>query len=349
MRETVTIDGSCGEGGGQILRTSLALSALTGKDLEIFNVRAGRSKPGLRAQHLQAVKAAAAICRAEVSGADIASQAVRFAPGRVRAGDYRFDIGTAGSTSLVLQTVYLPLALSTDRPSRVAITGGTHVPMAPCFHYLDAQWRHFLERLGLTVMLRMKSAGYYPRGGGEITGAIKPAEHVSALTISERGNLTRIVGISSVTGLPLSIAERQKQQAEKRLAGIDCPVEIEIADIAGVAQGTMLLLLAEFEHSRACYCGLGARGKRAEAVADEAADQMLRFIDGAGHVDEHLADQIILPLSLAQGTSSFVTPQVNSHLLTNAEVIRHFLPAQIDIEGELGQEGKITVTGSGAG
>jgi len=349
MGKTVTIDGSQGEGGGQILRTSLALSALTGKELEIFNVRAGRSKPGLRPQHLQAVKAAAAICRAEVSGADIGSQTIRFVPGRVRAGDYRLDIGTAGSTSLVLHTVYLPLALSAEGPSRVTITGGTHVPMAPCFHYLDAQWRHFLERLGLRILLRMKGAGYYPRGGGEITAAIRPAEHVNTLTISDRGKLVRIIGISSVTGLPSSIAERQKKQAEQRLASVDCPVEIEIADIAGVAQGTMLLLLAEFEHSRACYYGLGARGKRAEAVADEAADQMLRLIGGAGHVDEHLADQIILPLSAARGTSSFITPAINSHLLTNIEVIRKFLPAEIDVEGKLDQEGKITVIGSGGG
>jgi len=348
MGKTATIDGSYGEGGGQILRTSLALAALTGRELEIFNIRARRSKPGLRPQHLQGVKAAAAICAAEVRGAEIGSQSVRFVPGTVRPGDYRFNIGTAGSTSLVLHTIYLPLALAADGPSAVTITGGTHVPMAPCFHYLDLQWRHFLERIGLSVSVRMKTAGYYPRGGGEITAAIKPAEHVNVLTISDRGKLVRIRGISSVTGLPMSIAERQKKQAEKRLASIDCPVEIDTLDLKGVAQGTMLLLLAEFEHSRACYYGLGARGKRAEAVADEAVEPMLRFIGGAAHIDEHLADQIILPLSTARGTSSFITTRVNSHLLTNAEVIRRFLPTKIDIEGELDQEGKITVMGRSA-
>lgn len=345
MGEIIAIDGSSGEGGGQVLRTSLALSVLTGKKLEIFNVRAGRSKPGLRAQHLQAVAAAATVCRAVVAGAEIGSQSIRFGPGRVRPGDYRFDIGTAGSTSLVLQTIYLPLALARDGPSIVTITGGTHALWAPCFHYLDLQWRPFLERIGLRVQLSLEAAGYYPRGGGEITATIHHAGHLDALTIPERGELRRIAGISSVTGLPMSIAQRQKDQAVRRLGAIRCPVEIDTVDLGGVGQGTMLLLAAEFEHSRACYYGQGARGKRAEAVADEAVDPMLRLIRGAGHVDEHLADQIILPLAAASGTSSFVTPEVTTHLLTNIEVIRRFLPAEIGVEGELGSEGRITVKG----
>ena len=345
MGDTVTIDGSYGEGGGQVLRTSLALSVLTGKKLEMYNIRARRSKPGLRPQHLQAVKAAATVCRAVVAGAGIGSQSIRFAPGRILSGDYRFDIGTAGSTSLVLQTIYLPLALAGDGPSTVTITGGTHALWAPCFHYLDLQWRPFLDRIGLRVSWSLEAAGHCPRGGGEITATIRPAGHIDALIIPERGELRRIAGISSVTGLPMSIAERQKDQALRRLGAIGCPVEIDTVDLGGVGQGTMLLLAAEFEHSRACYYGLGARGKRAEAVADEAVDPMLRLIRAKGQIDEHLADQIILPLSAARGTSSFVTASVNTHLLTNIEVIKRFLPAEIEVEGEVGQEGRVTVTG----
>jgi len=348
MGEIITIDGSSGEGGGQILRTSLALAALTGKQLEMYDIRARRSKPGLRAQHLQAVKAAAAVCGAVVSGAAIGSQSIRFVPGRVRSGNYHFEIGTAGSTGLVLQTVYLPLALAGEGPSAVAITGGTHARWAPCFHYLELQWRRLLERIGVRVSVSLRAAGYYPQGGGEITAAIDPVKAVDALEIPERGELQRIVGVSSITGLPMSIAQRQKDQAMRRLAAIGCPVEIDTIDLAGVGQGTMLLLVAEFERSRACYYGLGARGKRAEAVADEAADPILRLIRGRGHVDEHLADQIILPLAAASGTSSFVTPEVTTHLLTNIEVIGRFLEAKIDVDGRLGREGRITVTGCSA-
>jgi len=363
MAQKVTIDGSFGEGGGQILRTSLALSALTGRELEISNVRAGRAKPGLRPQHLQGVRAAAEICSAQVAGATLGSQKIDFRPGAVRGGGYRFEIGTAGSTSLVLQTVYLPLALTAGETSTIAICGGTHVPMAPCFHYLDMQWRHFMERIGLRVSLAMKSAGYYPRGGGEITAEIHPSSYQQAqlqhsalqqaapylsgkllpVVIDDRGKLLAIRGVSSVTGLPMSIAERQKHQALIRLAGVGCPVAIEMVDVPGVGQGTMLLLLAVFENSQACYCALGARGKRAEAVADEAADALLELIRGRGAVDEHLADQLILPLSLAGGASSFVTPKVTTHLLTNIEVIKHFLPVEFDVKGEVGREGRVVV------
>jgi len=345
--ETVRIDGSQGEGGGQILRTSLALSALTRKTLEIVNIRARRAKPGLHPQHLQSVQAAAAICSAETSGGQLGSQSLRFAPGEVRSGDYRFTIGTAGSTGLVLQTVYLPLLLAGRGPSTVAITGGTHVPMAPCFHYLDLQWRSFLERIGLRVRVEMALAGYYPRGGGEITARIEPASGVRPLVLAGRGPLVEIRGISMVTGLPMSIAERQKAHAEKRLERLGCPVRIEQADAPGVGQGTMLLLAVVFRESQACYYGLGARGKRAEQVADEAADAVLDFVGGNGDVDEHLADQIVLPLACAGGPSSFATHKVNMHLLTNLDVIARFLPVSFRVDGEAGCPGRVELSPGG--
>ena len=375
MTDRVTIDGSFGEGGGQILRTSLALSALTGRELEMTNIRARRSRPGLQPQHLIAVKAAAEICGAQVTGAQLGSQRVVFAPGPVRPGVYRFDIGTAGSTGLVLHTLYLPLMLPGRGQSTVTITGGTHVPMSPCFHYLDHQWRHFMERIGLPIELTMQSAGYYPRGGGAITAGIRmhadlasalqaPASqhadmqhavvphtdmHATArvmpVNLAERGSLIEIRGLSSVTGLPMSIAERQKNQAHARLRSVGCPVTIDVVDVPGVGEGTMLLLLAVFENGRACYYGLGARGKRAEAVADEAVDQLLPMIRGRAAIDEHMADQIVLPLAFADGRSMISTPMITQHLITNIEVIKHFVPARFDAVGEMGMEGTVIVEG----
>jgi len=343
VTEPVLIDGSHGEGGGQVLRTSLALSALTGKPLEIINVRANRSKPGLRPQHMQAVSAAAAVCGAELTGNAIGSTSVSFVPGELRAGSYRFDIGTAGSTSLVLQTIYLPLLLAAKGQSSVTVTGGTHVPFAPCFHYLDQQWRGYLERIGLHVRLELGGAGYYPKGGGRVTATFQPTGRPLGLQVQDRGRLLRIAGISSVSNLPMSIAERQKQRALRRLSTRGCQVDIELAELPGIGKGTMLLLVVQFERSQACYCGLGARGKPAEAVADEAVDRVLRLLDGAGQVDEHLADQIVLPLAVADGPSSFVTPEITAHLLTNIDVIRAFLPAEITVHGDLGCEGRVTV------
>jgi len=174
VTQPVLIDGSLGEGGGQILRTSLALSALTGKPFEMIRIRANRTKPGLRPQHCQAVSAAAGICNGKAAGNLTGSTSITFEPGAVEAGSYRYDIGTAGSTSLVLQTIYLPLLLATRRPSTVTICGGTHVPFAPCFHYLDLQWRKYLERIDLRVGLQMESAGYYPKGGGTVRASIHP-------------------------------------------------------------------------------------------------------------------------------------------------------------------------------
>ena len=378
VSDHVTIDGSFGEGGGQVLRTSLALAALTGRELEIVNIRARRTKPGLQPQHLLAVKAAAEICGADVTGAQLGSQRVRFTPGPVKSGTYRFDIGTAGSTSLVLHTLYLPLMLAGRGPSTVTITGGTHVPMSPCFHYLDLQWRHFMARIGLPIDLSMDSAGYYPRGGGliiaelhthaglmavsqmhayqdtAVQGAgmahteIQGEEYVKPVDLAERGSLTEIRGVSSVTGLPMSIAERQKNQALMRLRSVGCPVTINTVDVPGVGQGTMLLLLAIFGNGRACYCGLGARGKRAEAVADEAAGQLIPLVRSRAAADEHLADQIILPLAFADGRSLISTPVITQHLITSIEVIKHFVPARFDVAGEMGTEGTVTIEGAPA-
>ena len=344
MSELVRIDGSEGEGGGQMLRTALALSMVTGRPFEIANLRAGRAKPGLRPQHLACVKAAAKISSAEVDGAVLGARTVRFEPRRVRPGTYDFGVKTAGSTSLILHTLYLPLALASAR-SVVTLSGGTHVPFSPSFHFLERQWAPILRRLGIDVELTLNRAGYYPEGGGEIRAKVHPCPSLRPLALGPRGALERLEGTSGVSGLPRSIAERQRQRALARLEAEGLAAGIELADLPSPGKGTFLLILSAYEGGgRACHDALGARGKRAEAVADEACDALLAFLGTRGAVDAHLADQLLLPLALADGPSQFQVPEVTSHLATNARVIERFVDAQIAVEGEAGGEGVVTVT-----
>jgi len=342
----IRIDGSHGEGGGQILRSALTLSALTGKPMRIDNIRAGRRKPGLMAQHRKAVEAAAAVSGARVEGARLGSTALTFEPRGLRSGDYRFDIGTAGSTSLVLQTILLPLAFA-GGPSRVTVTGGTHVAWSPCFHYLDLYWLPCLREIGMQVGLKLARAGFYPKGGGRIEAKIDPAGSLKPLDLTHRGNLGKILILSAVANLDVDIAHRQSRQARRRLdeAGVEAAVEEKIVSLPAVGKGTILLLLAEFEGSRCCYTALGERGKPAERVADEAAGAFLSFLVGDGAVDEHLADQLLLPLALVPGCSEIRTAAITGHLLTNAEVLREFLPVDIAVEGEVGRPGVVRVQG----
>lgn len=338
----IKIDGSFGEGGGQILRSALTLSAIEKKPFEMFNIRAGRKKPGLAPQHLKCVQAMARICDGEINGAEIGSLSLKFYPGEIKNGDYCFEIGTAGSVSLVLQTIFLPLSLAKG-PSSVTIRGGTHVPLSPCFHYLKEQWLFYLKKIGFDARLEMIRAGFYPKGGGEIKIFINHVKKVYPMVLTERGRLLKVRGISAVGNLDLSIAERQSKQAMKCLSKINIRPEIDVITMPSFARGTMLLLMCEFENSRCCYFSLGAVGKRAEKVADEACEGLRRFLETKGVVDEHLADQIILPLSLAMDTSRFTTPEITQHLLTNAEVIKLFSTAKIHINGNHGEEGMVII------
>lgn len=338
----IEIDGSLGEGGGQVLRTSLTLSILTGRPFLITRIRAGRARPGLQPQHLAAVRAAAAISAAQVEGDFVGSQVLTFVPGPVRPGEYRFEIGTAGATGLVLQTIWLPLALA-SASSVITVIGGTHVPWSPCYHYLAWQWLSFLRRLGLDGALTLDLAGFYPEGGGIVRAQIAPADAIAALRLTERGAFKGIRGLSLVANLDLSIAERQRARALRRLAGRHNRIEIEIADVRANNKGTALILLAEFRHSTACYSALGAPGKRAEQVADEACLRLEKFLAGTGAVDEHLADQLLLPLAFADGPSEYRTARVTDHLTTNSEIIRQFGVAEIAVEPREADEGTVHI------
>jgi RNA 3'-terminal phosphate cyclase (ATP) len=325
-----------------VLRSSLALAILTRHAVQLTNIRARREKPGLQPQHLESVKAAAAICGGEVRGAALHSQALIFEPGEVHAGRYRFDINTAGATSLVLQTIFLPLARA-GASSNITITGGTHVPHSPCYHYLERQWLPVLQSCGFWARLTVERAGFYPQGGGEIQALIRPIETIQPLQRMQRGRLERIRGISAVANLEDGIARRQKLQALRRLEPICTDSKIETTRLPSPGKGTLLLLQAEFEHSTCCYFGLGAIGKRAEAVADEAVDSLQAFLASDGAVDEFLADQLLLPLAFASGPSQFRTARVTRHLLTNVEILQAFWSGVVQIEGEEGQPGTVSI------
>jgi len=342
MNEVIEIDGSVGEGGGQVLRTSLTLSILTQQPVHIHQIRANRNKPGLMAQHLQAVQSAKEVSQAEVKGNIIGSEELFFKPNTITHGRYHFEIGTAGSTSLVFQTILLPLSMAA-RTSTIDIQGGTHVQWSPVFHYLDLHWLEFMRRIGFNVNIDIVKAGFYPLGGGEMTAKIKPMDQLTGLHLNDRGKLISINGISAVGNLDISIATRQKHQALRRLEPI-CPnTKIKSQEIPAHGKGTFFLLIAEFEEGRCCYSSLGSPGKRAEIVADEAVDALLAFIDSGAAVDEYLADQMLLPLILSKQSSSFSTNKVTQHLLTNASIIHQFTPARIEISGILGKPGIVNV------
>jgi RNA 3'-phosphate cyclase len=332
----VQLDGSHGEGGGQILRSALALSLLTGRPFRLRNIRAGRAKPGLQPQHLKSVLAAAEVGQANVKGASLGSSSLDFEPGPVKPGDYHFRIGTAGATGLVLHTVYLPLALAT-MPSTVTIEGGTHVSHSPCFHFLDWTWSRYLATIGIHVSLRMERPGFYPRGGGLIHAEIRPSAHVNAFNVDQLRPAGHARIVSAVAGLPAHISHRQAQRAEMRLRKRGLTVEVNEETWPG-GPGTMLAIELDTEPSPTVFFALGERGKSAEAVADDAVAQAETFLDcDPPGIDEHSADQVLLPLALAQGPSRFRTARISSHLLTNAAVIQQFLPRRIECDADEGE------------
>lgn len=340
----IQLDGAMGEGGGQVLRSALTLSALTGQPLHIERIRARRPKPGLMPQHLQAVQAAAAVCGARVTGAELRAQTLTFEPGPLRPGDYCFDVGTAGAVSLVLQTIFLPLAFA-GGSSHVVLIGGTHIPRSPVFDYLQRHWLHYVKGAGYAARLELEQAGFYPQGGGRMQAHIEPAMHRKPLTLTSRGALLEITILSAVANLDLHIAERQRERARQRLADLRVPLGDSVVHIPARSPGTVLLLLARFEFSQVCYVALGARGKPAERVADEAVDQLRRFLQTGAAIDAYLGDQLLLPLAFVPGRSAFYTEAITPHLVTNAEVIKAFVPAAIDIHGSIGQPGRVLIDG----
>jgi RNA 3'-terminal phosphate cyclase (ATP) len=339
---SVLIDGSEGEGGGQLLRTSLTLSMLTGRPFEIIQIRAKRPRPGLQAQHLQALVAAQQICAATVEGAQKDSLHVRFSPEEPRSGHYRFDIGTAGATSLVLHTLYLPLSRC-DQPSTVRIRGGTHVLWSPTYHYLADAWLPCLQAMGLRLDLTLLRAGFYPHGGGELAANIAPVTAIQPLKLTTRGPLQAVRVFSAQTNLTDEVARRQARAAVRVLRQAGLQPSVVATHLPSLSRNTVCIVTGIFEHTRVCYSALGERGKRAEQVAEEACREFLAFLRSDATVDAHLADQLVLPMALASGASVMRTPQVTQHLLTNIATIQKFLPVTIHLSGALGASADVEV------
>jgi len=327
----IELDGAAGEGGGQILRTALSLSMLTGQPFRITNIRAGRPRPGLLRQHLVAVQAAARICGADVAGVAVGAQTLVFAPGPIRGGEYAFAIGTAGSSTLVLQTV-LPALLFAGQPSRVTVNGGTHNGMAPPSHFLERAYGRILQSMGAQVDFRLQRFGFYPAGGGELVVDVQHCAALQPLHLPERGARLHGYAESFVAGVPEAVARRELEciglgmgWGEAQLLAHRLPAEM--------GPGNVLLLTLEHEHVTEVFAGFGEKMVRAETVAKHTLDRARRYIASGAAVSEYLADQLMLPMALAGG-GSFTTDVLSSHAHTNAAVIARFLPVRFEIEAQ---------------
>jgi RNA 3'-terminal phosphate cyclase (ATP) len=338
----VILDGSHGEGGGQILRTALSLSLLTGRPFKITKIRANRDKPGLRPQHLKAVEAAAALGHAEAKGAAVGSRELTFRPEPFEPKDLAIDIGTAGATTLVLHTLHLPIALRAQSGVRLVLTGGTFNQKAPSYPFLASTWRSYWAMMGLPVALAMPSAGFFPRGGGQLEAWIEPAQP-QPITLLDRPPLARIKGFAGVSHLDPRIADRMKAQAEALLQAEGLTAEIELGEWTAPSPGAALVLTAEHGNIPTTFVGLGERGKPAETVATEAVQELLAFETSAGAVDPHSADQLLLPLALADGRSVFTTSEVTEHLRTNIATIQAFLDRPIALNEFDDGSGRVVV------
>jgi len=338
----ITIDGSQGEGGGQILRSALSLSLLTQTPIRIRNIRAKRSNPGLQRQHLAAVRAAGELGSAALVGASLGSSELSFEPGPVRAGDFHFSVGSAGSTTLVLQTVLPPLLVAGGR-STVVVEGGTHNIHAPPFDFLERAFLPLIARMGPRVTARLERAGFFPAGGGRIVVTIEPAP-LRAITLLERGEIRACRADALVARLPRHIGERELKVVAAELHRLKPTLQVrEIADSAG--PGNLITVAIESEHVVDVFTGFGERGKPAEKVAHDAVGQARDYVKSGVPVGPHLADQLLLPMALAGG-GAFRTTKPTSHLLTNIEVIGLFLPVAFTVD-ELGEDDyRIAVAGA---
>ena len=335
----INIDGSWGEGGGQILRTSLSLATLTGQPVRLERLRANRPKPGLAAQHLTSVRAAATLCQAQVRGDTLGSMTLEFIPTcPPQAGEYTFDVtearegGSAGAVTLILQTILMPLALAKGS-SQVILRGGTHVPWSPPVTYIEEVYLPTLRQLGVQAEVKLNAWGWYPRGGGEVelsvTGKGKP---LSGLQLLERGAIRQVRGLAVATELPAHIPQRLANRAKNLLQPAHLPAQIQVVRGRGKAPGAGIFLTAEYSHSRAGFSALGSRGIPAERVAETAVEELLDFHAQAVPVDPFLGDQLLLPTALSSETSQYRVASISQHLRTNAWVIEQFELAKIVIE-----------------
>jgi RNA 3'-terminal phosphate cyclase (ATP) len=331
-RTPLTLDGSHGEGGGQIVRTALSLAVARGRAVRLTSIRAGRPRPGLQPQHLAVVRALAAISDAEVRGDALDSTTLSFAPRGLRGGAYTFDVGaeraSAGAVSLLCQALLLPLALARS-PSRLTLIGGTHVPWSPPAHYLGDVFFPALRRIGVAATLDVRRWGWFPAGGGEIGVTVEPAREIGGFVAEPPAAAPVVKGLSAVSRLHRSIVERQRRRVEERLAaaGVACEIA-SVDDGTALGPGTLVFLAVP---ARAGFSALGRRGLPAERVADLAVDELLAYLASGAVVDDHLADQLVPFLALGVHASRFTCPTLSRHLETVAWTVRQLLPADIQL------------------
>jgi RNA 3'-terminal phosphate cyclase (GTP) len=330
----IEIDGSYGEGGGQILRTAVALAAYLETPCRICNIRKGRPTPGVRPQHAAGVKALAALCRAEVSGLNVGSAEVTFKPGMIAGGTLRIDVGTAGAIGLILQTIMLPAAKALS-PLLFTIRGGTDVPWAPTIGYCQEVILPVLSQMGYSGEIVLTKRGYFPRGGGEVSVELKRAD-LFPVQLPEPGQIRMIQGRSHAADAlkQRRVAERQQEEAMACLkkAGVPCKIAVEYGPAASPGSGIDLWAVAH--HTPLGANALGARGKRAEEVGEEAAAALIRQLNSGAALDEWMGDQILPFLAAAGGESSITVTRITDHLRTNLWVINHFLPIETQIKEE---------------
>ncbi len=326
----IEIDGSQGEGGGQILRTSIGLSAVTGKPARIFNIRKGRPNPGLQAQHLVGIKAVSEICSGNLKAAQLGSTEVEFAPGKIKGGDYKFDVGTAGAVTLVLQSLIMP-AIHADKEMGFEITGGTHVNWSPSFDYFQHIFCGWIKTLGIQVSAEILKYGFYPKGGGKVKVSIQPGS-LKTLNLIDRGEYLRtdIFSVASKDLQKNKVVERQIQGAEKILK-----TENQVpAYVDSFSTGSSLHLHSHYKNNW-CMLGssiIGEKNKTAEKVGEEAALLLKKQMDSQATLDEWMSDQILPFLALAKGKSEFITPELTKHAETNIWVIKKFLDVEFKVD-----------------
>jgi RNA 3'-terminal phosphate cyclase (ATP) len=323
----ITIDGSEGEGGGQVLRTSLTLALATGRPFRIENIRANRKKPGLLRQHLTAVRTAAQVGDAVVDGAELGSLALEFRPGKLRGGTYDVAIGSAGSACLVLQTILPALALAPES-SEIRIEGGTHNPLAPTFECLERAFVPIARRMGAKIALTLERPGFYPAGGGRIVALVHPIARFEPIEIMERGEVRSRRARAIVAQLPRSIAERELAVVGKRLSWDAAAHSIEECGHSA-GPGNVLSLEIECDHVTEVFTGFGERDVSAERVAEDAVQEARAWLASCAPIGPHLADQLLVPFALAGG-GAFATMPLTRHTTTNADVIRRFLPVGVE-------------------
>jgi len=322
------IDGAHGEGGGQLLRNSAALAAVTHIPVRVTNIRARRPKPGLAAQHLTALQAVAALADATVEGLNVGSREVTIAPGHLRGGRFSFDVGTAGSVTLVLQAC-LPPALRAPEPVELRLIGGTDVPWSPPLDYFRFVFLPLLARMGGKVTIEVVRRGYYPRGGGEIRVNVVPASDFRALVVEPPGAMRRVDGIAHVGNLPRDVAQRMKHAALRRFVGI-AEAKVEERSEAAIGPGGAIVLWTEHENTVLGSSGLARKGVPAEALGQAAADEMVEDLKAHSSLDVHAADQVLLYSALAKGESRFSVREITKHTETTMWLLENVLRTRFE-------------------